>query len=870
MAKHTSPASSPIHSVLREEVEDAGFDQEILRGLLWLINAHDRLIAFPYICGNILKILSDCQATWGFSVKDFCLHEDTIKLLKWVVENASNLENVLGADFNPHPPPNPDQGQQKKQPNPIVGKGATRHPLYAALCDISEARELRSKYRLLQGHFLYAQTKVIFAGDDRDGYENYDAQAQWKGIPNSPGLAGIAVRELSQIRYADVLTLLPVEQRPDVFAQSLNSLPVVENADFQHYLEAFRNFLQKSAGIRNWVKKDGAGGGGGGRGKSIHGFVDMSEQLSLSDIPVGDTDDADDDWGKVNKYTSIVPDPYLRQKLLKDDLSPYEFDDEDLYLIGDDKTRYSGGVAATGPAQLRHIIMLNQMLPWNFQHLTITEVASALARCTEWVNDTFIKNPPANGKHHDKDIKRLEAICLMRVMLFTGRNIDDAHEMKVLPKDKAGEKASLCFIPDAKGGYEWRVMAIQPLYKTHQPVLDATDRKKTDFFALPDVAVTHMFVDLLVKNRADRDSETGRKETMKYRVFRSAVKTIHANLKTLLKDLDPTGRLTVSKLSLFLFNRILEASGGDICAASLITGDEHTLAGVRLFYSMIPVDRLQKIYFDATREVVSLILSATDKNDTPVPGTLVRTKDKFVGSRFCPTFDAVKNAVARIAAEIQAKEQNDNAIDAHNLYTLLTVWHFSFSTACRAIETPYMAMEEIDRVTGIGLLADKDDGTKYKARLVWVPPSVLSQMEHYQEHRAKMLSPIPGLSAKTVPPVFFLRRDSKDRLKAQIVRPSTMAPLTQKRLPYPANFHRRFMRTELLARGCSTEAIDAYMGHWYMGEEPWSTHSSFSFQQYRNEMETFLAPLMEEIGLTGQFAPVLPWYVELSTSIDQS
>lgn len=75
------------------------------------------------------------------------------------------------------------------------------------------------------------------------------------------------------------------------------------------------------------------------------------------------------------------------------------------------------------------------------------------------------------------------------------------------------------------------------------------------------------------------------------------------------------------------------------------------------------------------------------------------------------------------------------------------------------------------------------------------------------------------------------------------------------------------MRTELLTRGCATEAVDAYMGHWNMGEEPWATHSSFSFQQYRDEMEKFLVPLLDEIGLNGQFNRVLPVRAEHTTAI---
>ena len=79
--------------------------------------------------------------------------------------------------------------------------------------------------------------------------------------------------------------------------------------------------------------------------------------------------------------------------------------------------------------------------------------------------------------------------------------------------------------------------------------------------------------------------------------------------------------------------------------------------------------------------------------------------------------------------------------------------------------------------------------------------------------------------------------------------PATIEPLLQKYLNVKANSHRRFLRTELVERGCMPEAIDACMGHWIAGEEPHGVFSSFHFGDYVEHLKTHLQQLHQNIGL---------------------
>jgi hypothetical protein len=39
------------------------------------------------------------------------------------------------------------------------------------------------------------------------------------------------------------------------------------------------------------------------------------------------------------------------------------------------------------------------------------------------------------------------------------------------------------------------------------------------------------------------------------------------------------------------------------------------------------------------------------------------------------------------------------------------------------------------------------------------------------------------------------------------------------------------------------------MGHWQTGEEPFGKYSSFNISDYVAELQTFLLPLLKEIGI---------------------
>ena len=62
------------------------------------------------------------------------------------------------------------------------------------------------------------------------------------------------------------------------------------------------------------------------------------------------------------------------------------------------------------------------------------------------------------------------------------------------------------------------------------------------------------------------------------------------------------------------------------------------------------------------------------------------------------------------------------------------------------------------------------------------------------------------------------------------------------------NAHRKFIRTELTERGCPSEALAAFMGHWLRGEEPQDAYSTFCPAVYAQVLDEWITPLLRELG----------------------
>ncbi|MCZ2155109.1 MAG: hypothetical protein LC114_14625 [Bryobacterales bacterium] len=835
---HRPINDSLAHLSLRKAAAAAGIDAQILRELLWLINAHDQLIAFPTVANTLINICKLIPEVWGESLADHGL-QDWPEILQWILENRE--DGSLGPLF--------DLKSKAHNDHPLLGRGMVRHPFYSLLCNISELEEDRDRFCLLQGQFLIAHRLAISNFSDLAQYESYFGPKEWVPAPNSPYPATLTIRELSLAKYASYLRVLPVHQPPEVFVLELGDVVLPEDVNILKRHRDLQYFLQRAWGEREWVERTGGGNTEGGTGTRISGFLAIGSDLAETENLLGDPLDQTLNWGVQTVVTRYSQGKKGQRDLVDLDLEPSEFDEDDeLVLSGpgkdDDEDDYF--FSLTSQAQIKHIALASQLLPWSPQQLTVSEVADLLRKCSDRWSSSRSK-----ASTSDKERLSMEACALIHVMLWTSSTLEASRDIHYIDRPEMNVDAPLALIAadrsiNAHAADSWRIRAISPKYKTSIAGDPEAERQRQDYMHLPEFVGASISIHTLRKLSIQIATSVGTDRSQpEFRIFNRKIATYRKAVDELLHDFDPGGRLTRSKISNYLYDRVA-CRTQNITNAALMFGRPHALSRVRLFYSTVHVADLQAEYLRHVEELSDEIKAANARGPLRREASPDRLRARHVGSRLCPTFGSVQSAVAKLKdalGQIGKPRGPGDLVRWHNLYSLYSIWSFSFATARRAVITPYVAPDIIDAVTGIGNLTEKDDRRGYRNRLIWLPPKQLRQMRFHADHLKRLAKRLPPINLPKAPVLLL-----EDDLTPRLAHPKDIQLLMAEFLHFPANVHRRFMRTTLLDRDCPPEVVDAWMGHWNTGQEPWGAMSSFSYGDFVEELRKHLVPVLDELG----------------------
>ena len=868
--RHSAPNCSPEHLALRAAARDSNQNEQTLRDLLWLINAHDRLVGFGRIAENLLFILSQLE-DFGSIESDQSPGTGGVfsgwpLLLRWITERYKTLAS---------PPPVTTQSEET---NPVVGQGVQRHPLYGCLWCRQNRSKAAEQYALLQGHlliaharYLYSQSRYIPAIRRRE-YEQYGLQNMWDAFPNSPEEAMRSVRFLSEPGWSPLLLDLPVYKRPEAFPSALSSFecPDRVNSDLRAkwptHRENIQFFLEKVYGLRPWVDRERGHG-------SLTDLRNGISQRTFDDTP-GDDDDPDDQWFKSQWLTiSEPPGVSTRDELLDLELDPEEIEEQHHWLLvsrdqnAPDLRKLAIDSALAARGQCRHVQVVHQLLPWQYSQLSMQELTHLLHQSSS----AFRSLPKSDWT--PSEYRAAELVVLLHVILWTSSPIERAWNLKLLTGKEQDRNQS---IGDAELLYDrpnhaWQIRCIRPPYRSVIPDPDDQAYRNAESLALPDCAQTFPFLERLLtashkgppiegqvstESGLDLDppSVTFIRERAGY-LFCDDLEYYRGALRQWLAAPahNLTERVTLNRIESFLFNR-LSAASGDIMAAVLTTGRDHPQARTQRFYAAYSEQELQKLYLDVTSAVVWKAQKAAKKWLKPSPNYPLFSGGRFVGARLCMKLSAVQASISSLKAAIEECRSIRDAKEFerfHNLYTVWVVLWFGYATSMRAIRTPYIRLEEIDEPTGFTFLSDKDDDAGHKTRLTWVPPAVYKQMKAYSDHLSALASDNSEV-CKWHEPCFFLEKG-----KPIEVRPKT---LSQKMWPFwklPPNSHRKYLRHELGSKGCPQEVTNAWLGHAFQGEEIWGPHSSLSYSEYRSNLDKYLLPILEELGWELMTSPIV-------------
>jgi len=723
--------------------------------------------------------------------------------------------------------------------------GNMRHPMrgsfkyyyvYSMIINSHESQslELQRDYRALQAYVLLCHVLLVNRYSDLQDYVLQNPKCKYLGRSTAAGLSATrAVRDYSVIEN-DPSELLELSAF-SVLIESIQNIGDLE-PDGKRFLRSYINLAtnKRSLGIHSK-------GGGGGYSRVFTGWSDGYVRY-----PSGQThEELELDNSKTVIVTPTESGKTRMKEMIELGLDPGEnHAGQDLVLV-DNKDPKSGRLITR--AQVRHIIMANQLFSNQVAQATVYELAALMEECGKQMRcDSTSK------------IRR-ELISMVMVMLWTGSSLDAVKtNFRWLSGDKKfnGEILGYKFNELMDTG-EW-VITPHTAKVVNRPSKKQKSfcRQKDDFLTLPDRFSIGSYI-----KRSFSEEELKDK---KNRLFIRKVSVYRKELNRFISSINRDNRLNESKISRYLFYKIASEGFGDIADAILITGRYHPLGQTLLHYTSPDKTRLRNIYDRVISDSISQIYHEGYMGRIPKVDSLDIQVSNSVGSQLCPTIAAVRQLVTNIKSVLNnapRPNRSESEIEYHNWYTLYTVLMIGYSTGYRAIVDPFPVDADIDTETGFAVISDKDGPDYYNSRIVWVPEVVQSQISNYMAHRAKILysvssrspSSLNNASASNIPRLFFLG----EGFELSHIRPSTLAPLLEDWLPLPLNVNRRFLRTELRARGCPSEVVDAFMGHWSRGQEPWGEYSSLSVFEITAVLRGYITDILVELT----FGPIKSRYI---------
>ncbi len=337
-------------------------------------------------------------------------------------------------------------------------------------------------------------------------------------------------------------------------------------------------------------------------------------------------------------------------------------------------------------------------------------------------------------------------------------------------------------------------------------------------------------------------------------VFGVEPEVAQSSAKAILRE---TGheRLSLDKVCQVLPG-ILANQGCDQTMAWMLSCDSSRANEPRMFYTRHSVAKLQRAYALAVRRLGHDLGMKSELLDLPDP--IGSESAPSVGARFVIRLEDLKGLVSGLKEQLKDHRRTPLELSGirrhHDAYLLFTWLMQSLHTAVRPTSRPntlYSFRNETAESSPWAGLSEKDSRYSEKARPVRLTPLLEAQFAHYRQHLQALARRL-GLSHKLKAqaqqdlPLFVVGESGK----IEVLRPTWLEEQLRRRFaPLPANFHRAFLRTELLERGCSPEAVDAFMGHANLGEAPFSRYATFDYRIFWPGIESALCSIHEELGL---------------------
>lgn len=900
--KFTAPFESSAHISLLSAAAHAGHDREALRRLLWLTNAHPTLVAHVQVFQNLLAMLESaaCQPEELAWAGDWTLDIPAWRALcRWMSDARQVLARLPGLDEF-------DRQPRHAHDNPHVRQGVGRHGVVACLWNRHEHAPTyppeadgpiaATRYFTLQTQVFLSYVESRHRLSDLDAYEHHSGLDEWPVAPAPTAALGLAVREFSHAHYGALLSQFPAAASPLEYTRALigsefildeSLFPATGDSadsmvlDAVRYLETIRRYFRRFALVMGgWAppqrRRQGQGGSGGHGWRS--GFIHyqpgsrvlIAKREARPDDPDLPYQESDQVWIDLATDGNCYADTMAGEVERLEDL-------EEVFRLYDPQ-EIGGRLHQT---RLQDLAMEAHAQHFVFDYTRPTrEELFDLHQHLESVIADYLDGNPGNVQ---KARTRARAALILKVMIALGQALEPARQLRFATMSAKqlfrGElplvDGPTLLLVDAEEGVPccgpvagFCMPAIRPDYQrgiaNQQEDVDETPGVRLDDINRP-LAETFLLPDALgIGQQLHRFMQ---KQDRPNRYVFGVEPTIAKS--STLELLQETGhdRLTPEKIRRVLPG-VLRDQGFDQTVEWMLTGDTSRANQPRMFYTRHSVANLQRAYAQAARRIARGL--GTQAMSAEIPDPLGSENAPSVGARFVIRLDDLKGLITGLKEQLKDPRrmplERPGIQRYHDAYLLFTWLMQSLHTTARPTSRPNGLFTSWNDAAGpitpiwVGL-GEKDNRYSEKARAIRLTPLLEAQFFHYRQH-FRALSRRLGLSHK-------LKSQTQAELpllvigeggKIQALRPKWIEDQLRKRFaPLPANFHRAFLRTELLERGCKPEAVDAFMGHANLGESPYSLHSTFDYGSFWAEIENALHSLHEALELEAIPSRLVPF-----------
>jgi hypothetical protein len=837
----------PLNRLIRLRDKQHG---TYLHKLLEYLDAPPTLPGLLRIAQNLSAIFADETGALA-PLRDTDMVGAWKEELRWMIANSEAIKKKLFDSDR-----DSDLFARNKGVNPVLRFGATHCPVYTRLWERPEDPQYGRKFRVLQGQVFYASLAI----------KRSIAKSEWwhDDLKRNVSIGHLYNSSLSLKHIVDLC------QDSEEYKAFLKAVPIrlrlndfVRHMIEQRYGLDRHNPLYSDLGLLVSLLKWGVYGQyipspreqhGEVRGslkkgpkipEDVQDFRSVSPYILRKIIDPDDEEDTDEEKssarGKfgIDRYICLPRTPGQNKEIIDSGDNP----DDYLHCPSIDLAVHPRGVCLDAGGWRE---MENQHLPWTLHELADEELGVTLLRLENRVRA--------------EDPQAYDMLALAYATLWTGRSLKDILELKFYSSEKNDQdliSLSTCKSDCDPSVDTWHIRALKVPYSNKQKrtITYQGMRRCLPIFSLS--AKTNVSKLIVLRSSAMGSTyQAGRAD----KLFSENASTYKKRLQEELAkrschaELGDLSRVTFDRIGYVLFQRIVDLTGGDMVAASLITGRDIDIAEVDRFYASPYVSSLQSIYFAAVASIMQDLKPFNLEYAADIIENINCTDDA-VGSVLCPTVETVKSALSQIKDYLQyvpikterkgkqekTEKLSPEMMEHHNYYSLWTLLTVGWSVGFRAITDLFICDTEVDFVSGLTAFQDKGPENRSKTRLMALPDFVLAQIREYGQYLKNSYVP----DDEEIRNRLYLFDENGER---QIATPSILKSYLERFLLASANTSRHFGRTQWIEQGMNPEYISVWLGHFFRGEEPWGKYSTFRYADYCSYMRQAMASMLMDLG----------------------